>query len=329
MYNKDMYVRGNNKTVYINLRGGLGNQLFCYFFGKSIVKDLNVRVKFLYYSKSNPHHKSNSNINSFVLDDAIINVLHLSFFLNALILFLRSWVLRLFKCKFKTTRNDFKSFFLFDDIYDEPNATYLQRRNLIQGWITRSNSKILYVRGLFQDFSFFENCDIKNLTLADPSQNYKFLLSEIKATEPIIVHVRLGNYLGSVETLGVLSSEYYKSAINKACEKFPSKEIWIFSNSPQQAAKLLEPISNRRLHFISELDIVEPAETLLLMASSCVLVTSNSTLSLWSAKLATCAKLIILPRPFYKNSYFNILNYDRQWIQVDSKWLSKDDSLKI
>ena len=57
----------NKKKIYINLRGGLGNQLFCYFVGEYLRQQFEVTIVYVYHSKSNVHHRFNSKINSFNL----------------------------------------------------------------------------------------------------------------------------------------------------------------------------------------------------------------------------------------------------------------------
>jgi len=321
--------KSKSKTIYINLRGGLGNQLFCYFFGQRIIKDNNVRVKYLYYSGSNPHHRSNSKINSFKLNQRIINVRQFRFFIIAIKLCLITFFLRVFSRDFNSYSQKSTTELLFNDIYDETFTKYSEQIFLINKWISETKSRNLYVRGIFQDFTYFENSLVKDLTLDQPSSQYKNLLKEIQDINPIIVHVRLGDYLGDLDTLGVLNHIYYRTAIKIAQDKFPMKEVWIFSNQPGLAMKLLGAKPSRKFRFITETDISNPAETLLLMSLGIALITSNSTFSLWSAKLSSKSNLIIVPRPFFKDSYFNVVNYDQRWTLIDSQWLSDIDLQKF
>jgi len=324
-----MYKKNKSKTIYINLRGGLGNQLFCYFFGQRMIKDNNVRVKYLYYSGSNPHHRSNSKINSFKLNHGIIKVKGFHFFMIAIRLFLSTFFKGVFSEKFSSYSQKSSAELLFSDIYDETFTEYSEQILLINKWISETKSRNLYVRGLFQDFKYFESCLANDLALAQPSNKYKNLLKEILDVTPIIVHVRLGDYLGELDTLGVLNHIYYQTAIKMAQDEFPMKEVWIFSNQPGLALKLLGAKLGGKIRFITEADISDPAETLFLMSLGIALITSNSTFSLWSAKLSKKSNLIIVPKPFFKDFYFNVVNYDQSWTLISSRWLSNTDLQKF
>ena len=74
---------GIKKVIYINIRGGLGNQLFCYFNGEFIKTKFHVQVNYIYNAKSNVHDKLNSKINSFNLGSDFINTKSLKFYLNS------------------------------------------------------------------------------------------------------------------------------------------------------------------------------------------------------------------------------------------------------
>ena len=201
----------------------------------------------------------------------------------------------------KFVTRDSKVNILFDSIYDEKYIGFQEEIDAIKIWLLNSKSRVFYLRGLFQDFVYFDSQPRKDLNLKNPSTWYQQFREESRVTKPIILHVRLGDYLqGSGVTLGVLSLEYYKNALNLIREKYPNNEVWVFSNETAKAKILLTPIIDSSFRFINEAEGKDPAEVLLAMSLGQALIVSNSTFSLWSAKISHDLNLIVIPEPFFK-----------------------------
>ena len=315
-----------NKTVFILTRGGLGNQLFCYFAGEYLKSTFNVRVKYIYHAKSNRHDKTNSKIHSFNLNSDFMDSNSLKFYLTAIKLILKARILTKGKLLKILATQKSKVDILFDSIYDEKYIGFQAEIEAIKIWLFNSKSKVFYLRGLFQDFIYFDSQPRKDLSLKNPSRWYQQFSEESFVTKPIILHVRLGDYLkGSGVTLGVLSIEYYKNALNLLREKYPNNEVWVFSNETAKAKILLTPIIDSSFKFIYEAETKDPAEVLLAMSLGQALIVSNSTFSLWSAKISPDLNSIVIPDPFFKILPFYTETFLKSWSKINSNWLTQHD----
>jgi hypothetical protein len=314
------------KAIYINIRGGLGNQLFCYFIGEFIKTNFHVQVNYIYNAKSNVHDKLNSKINSFNLGSDFINTKSLKFYLITIKLASRHILVRKKKpIEIDKTQN-LKSHLLFDEIYDEEFLGFRKESEAIRNWLSRSKSKTYYLRGLFQDFNYFDNQPQKNLDLKNPSQWYIQFTNECRSANPIILHVRLGDYLkDDGGTIGVLSLEYYQSALDLLRTKYPYSQVWVFSNQTAKAKILLMPIVDKSFKFIYEAEDKDPAEVLLAMSMGNALITSNSTFSLWSAKMSNDLSSIVVPDPFFKSLPIYSQSFNISWAKLNSKWLTQEE----
>jgi hypothetical protein len=93
------------------------------------------------------------------------------------------------------------------------------------------SSKSQYLIGYFQTYRYAELNKVKsvmsNLTLPDKKI---FEMEELaKQESPLIVHIRLGDYLKE-PSFGVLSQEYYDQAISLMTSKYNFEKIWVFSD---------------------------------------------------------------------------------------------------
>ena len=316
----------SEKTLFINIRGGLGNQLFCYFNGEFIKYKINVEVKYVYNSKSNVHDKVNSRIQSFDLGSNFINTKSLKFYFITIKLLLGYLFVTRKKFRRINKIQNMKSHLLFDEIYDENFLGFQQEIEAITNWLFDSKSKTFYLRGLFQDFNYFDNQPQKNLCLKNPSHWFRQFTKECRFANPIILHVRLGDYLkDNGGTLGVLSLDYYQSALDLLRAKYPYSQVWVFSNQTAKAKILLMPIVDESFKFIYEAEDKDPAEVLLAMSMGSALITSNSTFSLWSAKMSNDLSSIVVPEPFFKALPIYSQSFHNSWTKLKSKWLTQEE----
>jgi hypothetical protein len=317
------------KTVYIQFRGGLGNQLFQYFAGEFLNSTFNVQVKYIYRGKSNPHHKTFSNIDSFYLKSDFVHYYSLKFFFILLKSVLRAPTIIKMYFTSKLTIKNWKSKILFDKIYDEKALSFQKEVELLNTCLSDSKSRVFYLRGLFMNFGFFDSQPPKNLILKNPSNWYQQFIKESSLIKPIILHVRLGNYLNKTRLdHGVLSLEYYRAALNYLRKSYASNEVWVISDQTAKAKILLTPIIDSSFNFRFDSEDKDPAEVLLAMSTGVGLITSNSTFSLWSGKLSCDSSSIVVPHPFYKN--FTITNdILGPYFKIKSNWLTQMEINKL
>lgn len=156
-----------------------------------------------------------------------------------------------------------------------------------------------YLLGYFQTFRFVSNKvvedELRSLSMTSrPINRYKKLAAIEK---PLVVHVRLGDYLEE-SNFGVLSSNYYDKAISLMISKYKYRHLWIFSDEIDKAKAL---IPNRYLPICRWIDNRNSAaDTLEMMRLGSGYIIANSTLSWWGSFLSyTTDAPIVAPQPWF------------------------------
>jgi hypothetical protein len=127
-------------------------------------------------------------------------------------------------------------------------------------------------------------------------QKYLLLSHE---EQPILVHVRLGDYLAE-DSFGIMSAEYYKESVTNLWQSGRYKKIWLFSDQPNDAmARIPEELRDKTRLINAE--SLESAETLRIMTVCKAFVIANSTFSWWGAYLRNeIESPVFAPKPWFK-----------------------------
>ena len=116
--------------------------------------------------------------------------------------------------------------------------------------------------------------------------------------DPILVHVRLGDYLRE-DSFGVPGIDYYLKAIYEVEKKYGEQSIWLFSDDPKQALELFPLEIQRRITLISEPGL-SAMENLQIMRLCTKYIIANSTYGWWSAQLARSEHPeVYFPKPWF------------------------------
>jgi len=113
------------------------------------------------------------------------------------------------------------------------------------------------------------------------------------------IHIRRGDNLYTLKTMGSLSSKYYKKILLKI-NKTTSLPVVVFTDDVKGASDVLEIVSPDYLFGPSDLTVWQ---TLKLMSNSEYLITANSTFSWWAAILGFKAhriKKVFIPDPWFR-----------------------------
>lgn len=114
------------------------------------------------------------------------------------------------------------------------------------------------------------------------------------------IHVRRGDNLFTLETMGSLSSNYYKSILLKI-NKIKSLPVVIFTDDLKGASDVIEIVSP---DFVFGPEDLSVWQSLKLMSNSEYLITANSTFSWWAAILGfktNRTKKVFIPDPWFRN----------------------------
>jgi hypothetical protein len=160
------------------------------------------------------------------------------------------------------------------------------------------------ISGYFQNHDYVSNPEVKfricELLAIEKSQELTQLIEEAKQMSPLVIQVRLGDYMRE-DDFGIPGTDYYKRAIEFILERQKHQNIWIYSNDIQMAKKILPREYNDRYKFIENL-LDSPVETLEAMRHGVSYILSNSTYGWWGAFLSHQeSPLVITPSPWFRS----------------------------
>lgn len=169
------------------------------------------------------------------------------------------------------------------------------------------------LRGYWQCEKYFKDYRNEILKMLSPSYeptaSFKELLSKIKNSNSISVHVRRGDYVA----LGIcLSDVYYKAAIRLMSEKVNAPEFYVFSDDIEYAKGLFDGIENANINFVTYEACNSTIEDFLLMKSCLHNITANSSYSWWGAWAnENNEKIVVCPKREPKDDF-----YPEEWIKL-------------
>lgn len=279
--------------MIVRLMGGLGNQMFCYAFAKSLSLLKNTQI-FLDYRDQDLKRtapKRRFEIDRFNLTMPIVYDFKIP--KNQWARIINNFLPK----KYRLQKYKFP-------IYRDANLTpeYVINNNF------EANA---YFLGYFQNIKYFIDIEqiLKNdFTLKTPlSQNNQKLQNHILSTKnSCFLHVRRGDYLGDTGFINLCETNYYNKALKIIKDKLIKPHIFIFSNDIQWCKnhflQTLEPKITNGIFFDfiegnGEGDAVEEME---LMRSCKHAIKSNSTFSWWAAFLLNNKERIVIgPKEFF------------------------------
>jgi hypothetical protein len=288
-----------NKSTEVRLFGGMGNQLFQLMAGilASEIRNSNLTLDTRWLKIGFEHSNSNifafnwKNIPNYSVKEGSMHKTEklLSHLFNSLS------VRDLIPAKCMRYRSD-KQFFESTDWY---NAS---RINLI---------------GYFQDIRIFKLLNEKyNFTfeLEHISQEYKKQLVKLDGNF-ISIHIRGGDYITSNNYHLILQSDYYQKAIRLVRLRHHDLPIVVFTDDEKHSSTVLRGIDTKIDQIFS--NSLSPVESMKLMSKAKVIITANSTFSLWSGLIAKNCELTITPRIWYTKSTLEVENLlPSNWVKI-------------
>jgi hypothetical protein len=188
-----------------------------------------------------------------------------------------------------------------------------------------------FLVGYFQSYKWNnENVmtKLKELKLTENSVLVNYYIDLAKIERPLVVHLRLGDYK-SENNFGILSPEYYESAITELLAKGIYRKVWIFSDEPELAGRILPLSITSHARWIPELE-GSAAKTLEVMRHGHGYVIGNSTFSWWAAFIShTDSPIVIAPDPWFMNLSTPQDLIPPHWQLKPSSFLNKSQILQF
>lgn len=181
-----------------------------------------------------------------------------------------------------------------------------------------------YLDGYFQSYKYLEPLRkelLQEISLKeDLSLKSGALISEMAAGDSVAVHIRRGDYVSDAKTRRahlICDLAYYEKAMILMGEKVAAPVFHIFSDDIAWAKENLK--SARKLIFVSGPALKDPEE-LMLMSKCRHDIISNSSFSFWGAWLnRNPDKVVVAPDRWnneYPNAYRDLL--PPEWIKIKS-----------
>ena len=295
-----------NNLIISQLRGGLGNQLFqisaalaaSEISGFSVVFDVS-RIGGGKALRENSLELLQITSGPAALPIKTVTLQYSKYF-DALIE--KSALLRAMSSRFGNTYFEKNP---TDDLISFNFAQSARLRGYFQSW-------------LFQDFLKSRGLQ-PSLALRKQSGWFTELSEEIARVNSLSIHVRRGDYYQLRESVGILDLNYYESAARNILSEIAIDQIYIFSDDPA-VGKALSKRLGPAAKYVNEPHNSNPAEAMLLMAKSRALITSNSSLSWWSANLSDPDCFIVVPSSWYLNLPETSQLRNPDWHTHQSEW---------
>jgi len=157
--------------------------------------------------------------------------------------------------------------------------------------------------GYFQSYQWMESDSIssqmRSLKLREESSEVAEYRNLAETEQPLIVHIRLGDYKGE-EAFGIPNIGYYRSAIKDQLQLNQYRKIWAFSDEPDLAKEVLSDFDPEFIRWIPEI-ANSTAQTFEVMRYGRGYVIANSSFSWWGAALSyNLGAPVIAPSPWFK-----------------------------
>lgn len=294
-----------SNTILVSLAGGLGNQMFQLAAGLAQPGSLQLDRSIAYPKLNNLNEPE---IQSFILPSGIVILPEKKppRIMNKTVnLFLRM----------SASKRDFtkiRGYRILNCIGTIVTSVYLRKPTRLIASSDLGDSDVMIgsgrslLVGLFQSVRWVEIPEVsrimKEMKVARPSKELQNLASASLIEKPLVVHVRLGDYLAEAD-FGIPTANYYEKAIALALEEGGCNWIWLFSNDIDGALQLMPKNIDIPIRTIGDLGN-SSAESLEAMRYGYGYVIANSTFSWWGAYLSYCENPpVFFPEPWFKSTH--------------------------
>jgi hypothetical protein len=295
-------------TKYFELKGGLGNQLFQYFAGQIVGMETSEEVVFGLPNMS--RHRIHSS--STILDLDLPSIVNTEFIEN------NESVSSLIRGRQWLSRNSD----ICRQILNHYSKTYVSGTIGFDSDLFKF-SRASFFEGYFQTYryvSIFEEQSKLLISLKNPSPQYISYLSRMREKQPIVVHIRRGDYVSLKNSIGVIGANYYANAIRFFKTENPNVPVWLFTDDLVGAESVIRGLDTQFDEIVSAQSDLRAAETMLLMSQGSSIVIANSTFSWWAAYLGNYNSDVIAPLPWYRTNTIKSELIPLKWQLAESVW---------
>lgn len=156
--------------------------------------------------------------------------------------------------------------------------------------------------------------------VAQPSEWFLQTAAEMREARPIALHVRWGDYLNLAKVYGTIGVDYYRRAVDRIAQSIGERPLWLFSDDPAGATSMLQGLTLHRV--IDPPASSSSLENLVLLGGGAGIACANSSFSWWAAFLASPpAGAVVFPRPLFA---VGGPEEPKEWLRPDWMQLGRD-----
>jgi hypothetical protein len=296
----------SNKSFIVEIQGGLGNQLFGLAFANYIseIQGREFEISDIQIDRGITEH--GVKITDFNLNIRISKETFVNYDLDRVLSSLNRRIPHLQKIKGLLQIGTYHS---SATGYDATAEKY--RFNRYKG----------YFQSHIYALSLKRELPLGLLSPKAPSSWFMEKLQEAQELQPIMMHVRRGDYYKVQNLFGILSDSFYKDAIRFIRGTGNSRPIWIFSDSPDSLTDGFLSSLGGSASVVRALSDSPAVESLSLMQFGSANIISNSTFSWWPAFLSQTSTTTVCPSDWFLNMEPPLELIPAHWIKVESDWL--------
>lgn len=263
-------------TVTVNLRGGLGNQLFGWACGFALAQRL----------------KANLELNAEYIPRIRGEVSSRQYGLDYFGISQTERMPKMVKFVNRSSKSGkIARTIRRETVFEEEGFAYDKRFESLENPVT--------ISGYFQSKKYFAEAEesIRDLLLSNAKPSPELCqFRERLDHEWLAVHVRRGDYVKLREVYEIPGARYYQRAVALLKQVTGINQVVVFSDETVLAKKLGLGASE----YLGPADLPHPGDNLLLMSEASGFAAANSSFSWWAAFLAEPKnRLNIFPRPWF------------------------------
>ncbi len=287
--------------IIVQLKGGLGNQLFQYAAGYALARNKNVELKVDCSELGKDATLGtfrNFELQKFTCNPIVASQTEVDFFLQKP--FLKKYFQKILPGYLRDVYKE--KYFSFDlNFLKTSNHIYLK------GYRQSEKYFVQYKQDISQIFQIR-----KELILS-----VEDLKQSISTQNSVSIHIRRGDYANNkiaFKTHGLLDEAYYNSAINLLKNKVNQIHFFVFSDDVNWVKSNIQ-LSNS-ITFITQNESASSITDFYLMQHCKHNIIANSTFSWWAAYLnPNPHKIVIAPKKWFNNAPYNTKDlFPPDWI---------------
>lgn len=281
--------------IVVNLKGGIGNQMFQYAFGRYLSNKYNVP---LLLNKS--IYDENRSNRTFDLDIFRLN--------NEI----------LYDISILEDAIDEKGIFILNEMQFSFNES------VMAPFDTGDNTAniVLIISGFWQSFKYFlpiESLIRTEFSFLNPlTGKWRELYNLILTVNSVMINVRRGDYMTKLDYHGVVSIEYINASMELCRKKIKDPVFFIFSDDMAWSRNNIS--QNDNVVFVDETYYDIKYQFYLQLMSACKhFILSNSSFAWWSAWLSAAneQKIVIAPKQWFVTNELDTKDLTPEsWIRI-------------